>query len=94
MHAKYDSQADDSFHRYFAWGGCVGAVQRKFNSGRVESPSFFLSFFSHTRDFRVGGLARIGNDSHDVLRASDNGFFFHSRSEYYEFAAWPKLKSD
>lgn len=21
-------------------------------------------------------------------------FFFHSRSEYYEFAAWPKLKSD
>jgi len=36
--------------------------------------SFF--FFSRTRDFRVGGLARIGNDSHDVLRAGDNGLFF------------------
>jgi len=24
----------------------------------------------------VGGLARIGSDSHDVLQAGDNGFFF------------------
>jgi len=38
----------------------------------------------------VGGLARIGSDSHDVLQAGDNSFFFSlsfSRSEYYEFAA-------
>lgn len=26
----------------------------------------------------MGGLARIGSDSHDVLQAGDNGFFFFS----------------